>query len=321
MYYVGIDLGGTNIAAGILDESLKIVKKGSVPTGNTRHYSDIIKDMAMLVIQLLKETGISKNEVDSIGIGGPGTCDRENGVLLYTNNIKFEDVPMRSEMQKYIPLQVYLENDANCAALGESMAGAARDVSDSITITLGTGIGGGIILNNKIYIGFNGMAGEIGHIVLNKQGEICTCGRKGCWEAYASATALIKQTRNAAQKYPESLINSLVNGDLNRIDAKTAFDAMRQGDSIGTSVVNEYIAYLGEGVSDLINIFQPSRIVIGGGISKEGDTILVPLREIARKSTYFGEGDVPHTQIVEAQLGNDAGIVGAAMLGRAAGLI
>jgi len=316
MYYVGIDLGGTNIAAGILDENLKIIKKGSVPTINTRHYSEIIKDMAMLAIKLLKETGIAYDEVDSIGIGSPGTCDRGNGVLLYTNNIEFNEVPMREEMQKYIPLPVYIENDANCAALGESMAGAAKDVSDSITVTLGTGIGGGIILNNKIYTGFNGMAGEIGHIILRHKGEACTCGRQGCWEAYASATALIRQTRYAAEKHPESLINSLVGGDLSRIDAKTAFDAMRQNDKVGKRVVKKYISYLSEGISDLINIFQPSRIVIGGGISKEGDTILVPLRKIARKSTYYGEGDIAHTEIVKAELGNDAGIVGAAMLGK-----
>lgn len=316
MFYVGIDLGGTNIAAGILDENLKIIKKGSVPTINTRHYSEIIKDMAMLVIKLLKETGISYDEVHSIGIGSPGTCDRENGVLLYTNNIEFNEVPMRVEMQKYIPLPVYIENDANCAALGESIAGAAKDVPDSITVTLGTGIGGGIILNNKIYTGFNGMAGEIGHIILRHKGEPCTCGRRGCWEAYASATALIRQTRRAAEKHPESLINSLTGGDLSRIDAKTAFDAMRQGDRVGSRVVKQYILYLSEGISDLINIFQPSRVVIGGGISKEGETILVPLREIARKSTYYGEGNIAHTEIVQAELGNDAGIVGAAMLGK-----
>lgn len=316
MYYVGIDLGGTNIAAGVLGENLEIIKKGSVPTGNTRHYSAIIKDMAMLVMKLLKEIGISYDEVDCIGIGGPGTCDRENGILLYSNNIYFDDVPMRSEMQKYLPLPVYLENDANCAALGESMAGAAKDVPDSITVTLGTGVGGGIILNNKIYTGFNGMAGEIGHLILRHKGELCTCGRKGCWEAYASATALIRQTRKAVQKHPESLINQLIDGDLSKIDAKTAFDAMRQGDEVGKKIVNKYILYLSEGITDLINIFQPSRIVLGGGISKEGDTLLIPLREIAKKSTYYGEGNLPHTQIVKARLGNDAGIIGAAMLGR-----
>lgn len=316
MFHIGVDLGGTNIAAGVLDENLNIIKKGSVPTGNTRDYSEIVKDMAGLVESLIKETGLTYKEVDGIGIGSPGTCDRENGVLLYTNNIKFNEAPLRAELQKYIPLPVYLENDANCAALGESLAGAARDVPDSITITLGTGIGGGIILNNKIYTGFNGMAGEIGHILLQHKGEKCTCGRDGCWEAYASATALIRQTRQAALKYPDSAIHALTGGDLSKIDAKTAFDAMRQGDEAGTMVVDMYIHYLAEGISDLVNIFQPSLIVIGGGISKEGETILAPLRKIVSKSTYYGEGNIAHTQIVRAKLGNDAGIVGAAMIGR-----
>ncbi len=316
MFYVGIDLGGTNIAGGVLDENLKIIKKGSVPTGGSRHYSAIVKDMAMLIKKLLVQAGVSDSEVDSIGIGSPGTCDREKGVLLYTNNINFNDVPLRAEMQKYIQLPVYIENDANCAALGESMAGAARGVPDSITVTLGTGVGGGIILDEKVYTGFNGMAGEIGHIVIKHKGELCTCGRKGCWEAYASATALIRQTINAAKEHPESIINRLVDGDLSRVDAKTAFDAMRQDDAVGKRIVNEYISYVGEGIVDLINIFQPSRLVLGGGISKEGETILVPLREIARKDSYFGEGDIAHTEIVAAELGNDAGIVGAAMLCR-----
>ncbi len=315
MYYAGIDLGGTNIAAGIVDENLKIIKKGSVPTGNGRHYSEIIRDMAVLTLELMKQTGLSIEDIQYIGIGSPGTCDRENGYLLYTNNINFNDVPMRQEMQKYIPLPVYIENDANCAALGESMAGAAKDVEDSVTITLGTGIGGGIIVRNRLLIGFNGMAGEIGHIVIVHNGEQCTCGRKGCWEAYASATGLIRLTRDAAVRNPESAINRLVGGDLSRIDAKTSFDAMREGDATGKMVVETYIRYLADGLANIINIFQPSKVVIGGGICKEGETLLKPLREIVRKSTYYGEGNVPQTRIVTAELGNDAGIVGAAMLG------
>ncbi len=314
MNYVGIDLGGTNIAAGVLNEELQIIKKGSVPTGNQRHYTKIIKDMAQLVLSLLKETNLSVKDLGYIGIGSPGICDRGAGVLLYTNNILFKDVPMRSEMQKYIPLPVYIENDANCAALAESKAGAARDVSDSITVTLGTGIGGGIILNNSIFTGFNGMAGEIGHIVIRQEGEYCTCGRYGCWEAYASATALIRQTRKAAEKHPESIINRLVGGNLDGINAKTAFDAMREGDPVGIGVVDRYISYLNEGLANMINIFQPEKVVIGGGISKEGETLLKPLREKIRKTTYYGEGKIPHTRIVKAGLGNDAGIVGAAVL-------
>lgn len=315
MYYVGIDLGGTNIAAGVLDEHLKIIKKGSSPTGGSRHYSEIIKDMSALVLKLLDELELSVQDVPYIGIGSPGSCDRDRGYLLYSNNINFSNVPMREEMQKYIPLPVYLENDANCAALAEGMAGAARDVDNSITVTLGTGIGGGIIIDKRIFTGFNGMAGEIGHTVIVHGGEKCTCGRDGCWEAYASATGLIRQTRRAALENPNSLIHRLVQGNLDNINAKTAFDAMREGDATGTAVVNQYIQYLAEGVANMINIFQPAKVVIGGGVSKEGETLLRPLREMVKKRTYFGEGNIPQTSIVAAETGNDAGIIGAAVLG------
>ena len=315
MHYLGIDLGGTNIAAGILDENMKIIRKGSAPTGGDRHYSEIIRDMAQLSLKLLDEAGLTVKDIPYIGIGSPGTVDRENGILLYSNNIKFDCVPMREEMQKLIPLPVYLENDANCAALAEGLVGAARDVEDSITVTLGTGIGGGIILGSRIYAGFNGMAGEIGHTVIGMGGEKCTCGRDGCWEAYASATALIRQTRRAAMADPTSAIHRLVQGNLDNINAKTAFDAMREGDPTGAKVVNQYIRYLAEGIANMINIFRPAKIVIGGGISKEGETLLQPLRELVRELTYFGGGDVQQTRIVCAQTGNDAGIIGAAILG------
>lgn len=316
MYYIGVDLGGTNIAAGVLDENMGIVGKGSVPTGNQRHYSEIIRDMALLIRKLIDDTGLPMKDFGYIGVGSPGICDREKGLILYNNNINFDHVPMREELQKYIPLPVYVENDANCAALAESMAGAARDTNHSIMVTLGTGIGGGIVLDNRIFTGFNGMAGEIGHVVIIQNGEQCTCGRKGCWESYASATALIRQTRRAACENPSSAINRLVQGDLNLVNAKTAFDALREGDDTGTRVVMEYICYLAEGIANLINIFQPEKVVIGGGVSKEGETLLRPLREIVREITYFGKGEIPQTKIVCAETGNDAGIIGAAMLGR-----
>lgn len=315
MYYIGIDLGGTNIAAGIVSDDLKMIAKGSVPTGKERHYTEIIRDMAELSKKLIIDAGLTTDDIEYIGIGSPGICDRENGVLLYANNIKFNDVPMAKEMQKYISLPIFLENDANCAALGESVAGAAKDVSDSITITLGTGIGGGIVINKRIFSGFNGMAGEIGHALLVFDGELCTCGRKGCWEAYASATALIKQTRIAAEENPESEINKLVNGNLDLIDAKTAFDAMRLGDETGIRVVDKYIRYLAEGIANMMVILQPEKIVIGGGISKEGETLLKPLRKVVKENLYYKKDNIPQAQIVKAELGNDAGIIGAAMLG------
>ncbi|HHV95111.1 MAG TPA: ROK family protein [Clostridiaceae bacterium] len=314
MYYIGIDLGGTNIAAGIVDEEGKIILKDSVPTLREREYPEIIKDMAMLCLKLIKDAGLDLSDIKSIGVGAPGTPDVKNGILIYANNLKFKNVPIRTEMQKYINLPVYIDNDANCAALAESVAGAAKGYENSITITLGTGIGGGIVFGGKVYSGFNGAAAEVGHIVIDYQGKMCTCGRRGCWEAYGSAPALIEQTQEAAKQNPDSLINKLVDNDLSKIDAKTAFDAAKQGDKTAKEVVDRYIKYVAEGLIDLINVFTPEVIVIGGGISKEGEYLLKPLREHIAKGVYAK--DVPQTEIKIAMMGNDAGIIGAAMLGK-----
>lgn len=314
MYYIGIDLGGTGIKAGVVDENGKIIHKDSVPTQSERHYSEIMKDMAMLSLKVVKDAGLDISDIKSIGIGSPGTPDCKEGVLIYANNLKFRNVPVRTEIQKYIDLPVYLDNDANCAALAESVAGAAKGTDHSITITLGTGVGSGVVINRKIYSGFNYAAAELGHNVIVADGELCTCGRRGCWEAYASATALIKQTQIAANRHPDSLVNKLVDGDASKIDAKTAFDAAKQGDEAGKNIVDQYIKYLAAGLVNVINAFQPQVVVVGGGVCKEGDYLLNPVREILAKENYSKEG--PHTQLKVAQMGNDAGIVGAAMLGK-----
>jgi len=315
MYYVGIDLGGTNIAAGVVDENGVLLNKDSVPTKRERQYQEIIKDMAQLAIKVIKDKGLDIKDIKSIGIGSPGTPDIKKGMLVYSCNLNFDNAPIRDEMQKYIDLPIYLENDANCAALAESIAGAAKDVDDSIAITLGTGIGGGIVINKRIYSGFNYAGSEIGHTVIVSDGVQCTCGRKGCWEAYASATALIRQTKDAALANPESKINEIINGNLDNIDAKTAFDAAKIGDATGQKVVDQYIKYIAEGLSNTINSFMPEVVVIGGGVCKEGEYLLKPLRERVYADIYC-RGSVPKPQIRVAQMGNDAGIVGAAMLGK-----
>ncbi len=315
MYYVGIDLGGTNIAAGIVDEKGLLLHKDSVPTKRERSYQEIIKDMAQLALKVIKDKGLELKDVKSIGIGSPGTPDSKKGILVYSCNLNFDNAPVRDEMQKYIDLPIYLENDANCAALAESIAGAAKDVDDSIAITLGTGIGGGIVIGKKIYSGFNFAGSEIGHTVIVSDGVQCTCGRKGCWEAYASATALIRQTREAAVANPDSKINEIIKGNLDNIDAKTAFDAAKMGDDVGQKVVDQYIKYIAEGLSNTINSFMPEAVVIGGGVCKEGEYLLKPLRERVYADIYC-RGSVPKPQIRVAEMGNDAGIVGAAMLGK-----
>lgn len=315
MYYIGIDLGGTNIAVGLVDENGKILHKDSVPTLREREYQEIVKDMAMLTLKVIKDAGVDIKDVKSIGVGCPGTPNSKEGILVYANNLKFRNVPMRAEMQKYIDLPMYLDNDANVAGLAESVAGAAKGSRHSVTITLGTGVGGGVVIDGKVYSGFNDAAAELGHMVVVVDGEQCTCGRKGCWESYASATALIQQTKEAAQKNPDSLINQLIGGDLSKIDAKVAFDAAKQGDETGKKVVDQYIKYIAEGLTNVINIFQPEIVAIGGGVCKEGEYLLKPLRQLVREGVYSVE-DVPQTQIKVAEMGNDAGIVGAAMLGK-----
>ena len=315
MYYIGIDLGGTNIAAGLTDGEGNLLRKESVPTLRDREYPEIVRDMAMLAMKLIGDAGLEKDQVGGIGIGAPGTPDDQKGIIVYANNLKFRNVPIRAEMQKYTDLPICIDNDANCAALAESTAGAAKGVQHSVTITIGTGLGSGVVIGGKIYSGFNHAAAEMGHMVIVSGGERCTCGRDGCWESYASATGLIRQTREAALKHPESLIHKLTGENLDNIDAKTAFDAARQGDAVGEAVVRQFVIYLGDGIVNLLNIFQPEVLVIGGGVSKEGEYLLKPLRRYVRQYVYTRE-EVAQTEIRVATMGNDAGIVGAAMLCR-----
>lgn len=312
MYYLGVDLGGTHIAIGIVTPEGKIVHQGSVVTQREREYPAIVKDMAVLSEKLLDEAKIDLSEIKGAGIGSPGIPDNAQGLIVYANNLNFRNVPLRSEFQKYLNLPIHIENDANCAALAESVIGAAREAAHSITITLGTGIGGGIVIDRKIYSGFNYSASELGHMVMMIQGEACTCGRFGCWEAYASATALIRQTRQAALQNPNSLLNQLVVGNLENINAKTVFDAAKEGDSTAMAVLERYQIYLAEGLINIINILQPEVLVIGGGICAQGEYLLAPVRKLISAGIY--SKDIAQTAIKVAELGNEAGIVGAAFL-------
>lgn len=315
MYYIGIDLGGTNIAIGIVDEEGRILHKDSVPTMKEREWEAIVADLIALTEKVIMDSKIDMEKIKSIGMGCPGITDNDKGMIVYAANLPFRNSPVREMFAKKIPLPLYFDNDANVAGLAESMIGAARGTKHSITVTLGTGVGGGVVVDGKVYSGFNGGASELGHMVVRIDGHQCGCGRKGCLEAYASATALIRLSRAAAEANPSSIMNRLVDGDLTKINGKTAFDAKSQGDHVGAAVVEEYIMYLAEGLANLINIFQPEVIVIGGGVSKQGEVLLKPLREAVYRRA-FGTGIIPQTSIVAAKMGNDAGIVGAAMLGK-----
>ena len=318
MYYIGVDLGGTNIAVGIVNEDKKIVLKGSTPTNASREGELIIKDMAALAERLLKEAHISLSEVAYVGIASPGTANCDTGVIEYANNLPFKHFPIAEYFKKYLAVpNVIVENDANAAALGEALAGAAKGSHTSVMVTLGTGVGGGIVIDGKVYSGFNHAGGELGHMVIHQNGRQCSCGRRGCFEAYSSATALSAMTKEKILACKENGISSIMVDEYavsGKATARTAFSAMKQGDAPAKEVVDTYIAYLATGIANIINIFQPEILTIGGGVCNEKDYLLKPLLARVESETYDREG-VPKTKIVIAELGNDAGIIGAACLG------
>ena len=283
MYRIGVDLGGTNIVAGVVDEYYKIVAKAKRKTACPRPAGEILADIAACVNEAVKTAGITMDEVKSIGIGTPGSVNKRMGIIEYANNLGFDKVPARDILLKYFDKPIYIENDANCAALGEAVAGAGGNVENFVAITLGTGVGSGIIVNGKIVNGCNDAAGEMGHSVIVVDGEPCTCGRKGCWEAYSSATALVRQTKAAMEENKASIMWEVVDGDISKVNGRTAFDAMRKGDTAAKQVVDTYIKYLAAGVTNVINVFQPDVLCIGGGIGCEGEPLLAPLRTYVEK--------------------------------------
>lgn len=318
MYRIGVDLGGTNIAAAIVDDDYKIIAKGSVPTLSHRPENEIMDDMAALCHRLCKDTGINENDVEAVGIASPGIANHTEGYVEYSCNLPMRHYPICEEFQKRFSVDVvHVENDANAAAWGEAVAGAARGTSNSIMITLGTGVGGGIIIDNQVISGSNYAGGELGHIVINVDGRPCNCGRRGCWEAYSSASALIKMTdeklRECRENGRDTVMFELVKNH-GKISGRTAFQAMRAGDEAGREVVDEYVKYLASGLASMINIFQPEVLSIGGGVSGEGKYLLDMLIPRTMEQTY-GCGFVKPCEIRIAELGNDAGLIGAACLG------
>ena len=313
-YYCGIDLGGTNIKAGIVDGEGKLLNKLSIKTRAERSMEEIIHDMGQLDVDAIKDAGFEVKDIECIGIGSPGTPDNDAGLLVYSSNLPFNKAPMRKLIREVVDLPVYIDNDANCAGMAEAVAGAGKGAKDSVTITLGTGVGAGVIINGRIFSGFNQAGSEFGHTVLVSGGVQCGCGRKGCFEQYASASALARMTREAAEANPDSLLNK-VKEDFGEWNAQIAFVAMKQGDKVAEQVIDSYTDYLADGLANAINTFMPEVLIVGGGVCNEGDPLLIPMREKTMSRPYFGPG-VPKTRIALAQMGNDAGIVGAAMMGK-----
>ena len=319
MYVLGIDLGGTNIAIGLCNEKLEILDKGSVPTLAERESELIVRDMAELCKTLLSRNNLSEKDVLRVGIATPGSIDDVNGIVEYSNNIKMENFPIVEIFKKYFPAErVYVANDANAAALAEDLAGAAKGSKVSLMLTLGTGVGGGVIMDHKIYAGSANSGGtELGHTVICAGGRQCSCGRRGCLEAYASATALTKMTQEKMDELsikgvPSKLFD--VAKKEGKVSARTAFDAMRLGDTYAQQLVDDYIFYLAEGVTNMINIFQPDVLTIGGGVCNEKDYLMIPLLRHIDRDQYTRDNK-NKTKVMIAKLKNDAGIIGAAGLG------
>ena len=316
MYTIGIDLGGTNIVASVVDDDYNIIGTSKTPTNSPRSADEIFDDIADVCEEAVKTAGLTMEDIDSVGMGTPGTVNQD-GIIEFANNLAFNNVPARTMLAKRINKpeeKVFIENDANCAALGEAYAGCGNGAKDFVAVTLGTGVGSGVIIGGKIVNGVNYAGGECGHMVIVVDGEQCSCGRKGCWEAYASATALIRQTKKAMEEYPDSLMHKLAKEE-GKVSGRTAFDAMRLGDIAGIKVVDDYIKYVACGLINIVNALQPEINCIGGGICNEGETLMKPLRRFVQSERYSIHSKI-QTKIVKAELGNDAGVIGAALLGK-----
>ena len=315
MYRLGIDLGGTNIVAGVVDKNHKIVARASCKTAVPRPESEICDSMAEVAKKAIEKAKITIDDIHSIGIGVPGAVNPKTGVIEYSANLFFHNWEVVKMMEERLGKKVLIENDANAAALGEYLAGSAKGAKNAVAITLGTGVGGGIIVDGKIYSGSNFAGAELGHMVIVKDGKECACGRHGCWETYASATGLINLTKQKilSEKLEFSYMLKLCDGDINKVSGKTSFDAMSDGDPTAKAVVEEYISYLSCGLVNIINIFQPDVLCIGGGISAQGENLLGPVRQYVERERYTKHND-KQTVICACTLGNDAGIIGAAYL-------
>ncbi|OUN15557.1 ROK family protein [uncultured Allofournierella sp.] len=312
-YKIGIDLGGTNIKAGVVDADNHILVKLSCPTGAQRPWKEVADDIVRLALQALEQAGVSREDCAGVGMGCPGTVNAETGEVIYSNNFaNWEYLPLGSYLTESLGMPVKMSNDANCAALGECAAGAAQGSASAVLLTLGTGVGGGVVWDGKVFEGGPGGM-ELGHTQLIHGGELCTCGRKGCIEAYCSANALIRQAQRAAEADPASLMNQLCGGDLSNMNGKIPFDAAQAGDKTAQAVIDQYLVWLGEAITDMVNIFRPQVVLISGGVCAQGEVLTKPLTEYVQENAFAGRR-IPTPPVRIASLGSDAGLIGAACL-------
>lgn len=315
MLYIGIDVGGTTAKAGVVDEEGKILAKSVCKTGKERAFEDIAADMAELCRRVVRESGHEMADIAAVGVGIPGEQDPRSGLVAFCNNLGWVNVPLMQRLREALGLGVYVDNDANVAALAESAFGASRDVKSSILVTLGTGVGGGIVENRRVRTGAHGVGGEIGHMVVVVDGEKCNCGHRGCWEKYASATAIIRMGRALMEEKPDCALARQLGGDAAQLNAKAVLDLAKAGDADCMGIFETYVKYLCVGLANLINIYDPDMIVLGGGVAYAGDFLLDAVR--AALGDYVYCPALSWARVELARMGNDAGIIGAAMLGRA----
>ncbi len=312
MYTIGVDIGGMSVKAGVVDDNGVIIARSVIKTDAVGNTDKFIKDIAKLLFDVTALAGLEEKDIAYVGLGVPGTVNNVDGVVTYACNIGFRNVNLREALYAYWHTPVYLGNDADVAALGEVLYGAGRGTRDALMITLGTGVGTGIIIDSKIYSGRCGAGGESGHTVIVVGGEKCACGRRGCFEAYASATALMRMTAEAVDNHPSSILASYARE--HGIDGRTPFEARKLGCPVAEKVVGDYVMYIGEGTANLVNIFRPEKVIIGGGVSNQGDYFMAMIEDYVNANAY-GRDVNPSVAVVKATLGNDAGIIGAARLG------
>lgn len=312
MIYAGVDIGGTNIKIGLVDINGKIIADNSIKTEPYEDYKNTLEDIVKDIKLLCSQCGIDYHDIAGIGLGVPGVVDSRTGTVSYSANLGWRDVPIVHALEVASGIHSEAANDANCAAWGEYKFGASKTMDNAILITLGTGVGSGIIINGKLFDGVASAGGEAGHMIIVKDGKRCNCGLKGCWERYASATALIEQTQEAMDKYPDSIMHDIVK-EQGKISGRTAFIAAEKGDRAGKEVVDAYIDYIATGLINLGNIFHPNAFIIGGGVSNEGPALINPLEGKVNSGLLANEYN-PKVRIIGASLGNKAGIIGAAAL-------
>jgi glucokinase len=312
MLVIGIDVGGTSIKGAAINDSGKVFETFSLDVDKTLNGEQLITQLAELTKEYINTHNFDEPVV-GIGMGIPGTMNTKTGVVVYSNNLCWYNLPVKDIMENITGLTVRITNDANAAALGETMFGSGKDYETCVMLTLGTGVGGGIVINGKLVEGNEGKGGELGHIVTVQGGRTCTCGRKGCLEAYASATGLVVTAKEFLAKNPNSEILTLVKNNIDKINGKVIFEAAKNGDEVANQIVDQYVVDLGEGLLNYCNILRPNGIILSGGVANAGEFLFEKLRKYL-KENYYGYQGTPAVEVVTAALGYDSGKIGAASL-------